>query len=221
MNGCPPMDDILGRVNEFARDHDIEFILHDSFEGFEDLDIDRGGYGVHPGFTPALSPQGQWIEARMFGKPIATMAAQPIDLAETLTSHLEVEGLYPSDRDRWELYGEARDLCDGIESFVIFTGGYLIAPDFRSSVEPQVSRLLMAILPRLNRELARQRWTPKHFFFTVKAGRNLAQRYNPQKLATGMRWYRDGSLLDGVERVVGYMSAGYVEKGADELVRGL
>lgn len=85
------MGDILARVNEFARDHDITFIVHDSFEGFEDLDIDRGGYGVHPGFTPALSPQGQWIEARMFGKPIATMAAQPIDMADTLTSHLETE----------------------------------------------------------------------------------------------------------------------------------
>jgi hypothetical protein len=215
--------DILARVNEFARDHDITFVVHESFDVFEDLDIDRGGYGVHPGFTPAVSPQGQWIEARMFGKPIATMAAQPIDLATTLTSHLETEGLYPSDRDRWELYGEARAMCDGITSFAIFTGGYLIAPDFRASnnPEPQVSRLLMSILPRLNRELARQRWMPEHFFFTVKAGRNLAQRYNPEALATGLRWWRDGSLLDGVERVVGYMSAGYVERGADELVRGL
>lgn len=215
------MSDILARVNDFARDHDITFIVHDSFEGFEDLDIDRGGYGVHPGFTPKVSPAGQWIEARMFGQPIATMAAQPINMADTLTSHLEREGLYPSDQDRWELYGEARAVCDTIEDFVIFTGGYLIAPDFRSSVEPQVSRLLMATLPRLNRELARQRWMPEHFFFTVKAGRNLAQRYNPEILAIGMRWYRHGSLLDGVERVVGYMSAGYVEKGADELVRGL
>lgn len=217
------MNDILARVNDFARDHDITFISHDTFEGFEELEIDRGGYGVYPGFTPAVSPSGLWIEARMFGRPIATMAAQPVVLADTLTSHIETEGMHPSSRDRWELYGEAREVCDQIRDFVVFTGGYLIAPDFRASScpEPQVSRLMMAILPRLNRELARQKWEPEHFYFTVKAGRNLAARYNPERLAEGMRWYRDGSLLDGVERVVGYMSAEYVEEGAGELLRGI
>lgn len=213
------MSDILARVNEFARDHDIRFVAHDSFEGFRELDIDRGEYEVYPGFTPEKSSSGLWIEARMFGRPVATMAAQPIPLISTLTDHIETEGLYPSDRDRWEVYGPARDICDGVTGMAVFTGGYLIAPDLRGSV---VSRdILMKVFPPLTRELARQRWRAPHYFFTVKGddrGRRLAERYAPEELEDGIRWYRDGTLMDGVPRVVGYMSAGFVEQGAIRLV---
>lgn len=213
------MSDILSRVNETLRDQDIQFARHDSFDGFADLDIDRGGYEIYPGFTPEISPDGLWIEARMHGRPIATMAAQPIVLADTLTSHLETEGLYPSTTDRWELYGDARAVCDAVTGFAVFTGGYLIAPDMRGS---QASRLLLRVFPKLTRELARLRWMPEHFFFTVKADmRWLGEKYAPEILAEGMRWCRDGKLLDDDERLVGYMSAGFVEKGAREMVRGL
>lgn len=212
---------MLDRVNETLRDRDIEFVRHDGFEGFRELDIDRQGYEVYAGFTPEHSSAGLWIEARMFGKPIATMAAQPIPLISTLTDHIETEGLYPSDRDEWEVYGLARDVCDAVTVAAVFTGGYLIAPDLRGS---EVSRLMMKVFPPLTRELARQKWGYDHYFFTVKGderGRRLAERYSPEVLADGIRWYRDGSLLDGVSRVVGYMSAGFVEKGAERLVSGL
>lgn len=213
------MSDALSRVNDFMRDHDIEFVRHDSFDGFEDLDIDRQGYGVYPGFTPAVSPDGMWIEARMFNRPIATMAAQPIVMESTLTDHLEGEGLFPSDHDRWEVTGEARRVCDMIRDFTVFTGGYLIAPDFqrKNNPESKVSELLMAVFPRLTRELARRRWHPEYLFFTVKAGRSLIDRYAPEGIAEGLRWYRYGKLLEGRERVIGYMSAAFVEERAASL----
>jgi hypothetical protein len=207
------VSDILARANS----GDLQFVTHDGFGGFEAA-LDRDGYAVYRGFTPEVSPDGLWLECRLDGRTVATMAAQPIALAGTLTEHIEGEGLYPSDTDEWEVFGEARPVLDGVTDFAVFTGGYFIATDIRGS---DTSRRIMATFPTLTRETARKRWGAEHFFFTTKGderGRRLAERYSPQVIADGINWYRDGELLEGVTRVVGYMSGTFVSEKASRVV---
>lgn len=212
------MSEILLATNGFVRDLDLELIHHNGFGRLEALDMDRGGQPVFKGFTPEASPDGFWIEARVHGRPIATYGAYPMILADTLTSHIELEGWYPCDNERWRVTGSARELTDSITDMAVFSGGIVVTPDMRKT---EISRMLVWMLPMVGRTLGIERWGARHFVFMVKPNiPGLGVRFRPQRLEPEIEWLRDGEPF-GLPRLFGYASQAFARRQADEFMRGL
>jgi hypothetical protein len=210
--------DVLARFNDLAAPQGLAFVQHHGFEGFHELPIDRGGYSIFQGFSSDVSKDGLWMACWQAGRPVATMAAMPMALGGTLVEHLETSGLYPTDRDRWEVYGEARDFLGQVTGFAVFSGGYLVDRALRGT---ETSRLILRLFPALGREMARQNWDATHLFSMVKGdakGRRLVPHYSHEKTLTGVNWYRDGDLLDNARRIVGCMSGRFVRAQALRLL---
>ncbi len=176
--------------------------------------MDRGGQPIFQGFTPEVSPDGFWIEARKDGKPVATYSAYPIVLADTLTSHIEEEGWYPTDRESWRVCEPARAICDGIQDMAVFSGGILVAPSLRKT---EASNLLVWLLPLIGRWIGVQRWDAPHFVFMVKPEiPGLGMRFRPERLEPAIEWYRGGEM-HGTPRLLGYASRGFALARAAEM----
>lgn len=212
------MRHILVETNAFLRDMDLEMIPHSGFDGLDALDMDRGGQPVFRGFTPDTSPDGFWIEARLHGRPIATYGAYPIVLSDTLTSHVEIEGWYPSATERWRVAGSARALTDRIRDMAVFSGGIVVTPDMRKT---EISKMLVWMLPMVGRAFGIERWDAPHFVFMVKPNiPGLGIRFRPERLEPEVEWIRDGQPF-GLPRLFGYASQGFARRQADDFMRSL
>ncbi|MCR9070112.1 MAG: hypothetical protein NXI18_00180 [Alphaproteobacteria bacterium] len=212
------MRQIFVETNAFLRGLDLELVLHDGFEALEPLNMDRGGQPVFSGFTPQNSPDGFWIEARLHGRPIATYGAYPMVLSDTLTSHIELEGWYPSSSDRWRVAGSARDLTDRIRDMAVFSGGIVVTPDMRKT---ETSKMLVWMLPMVGRSLGIERWDAPHFVFMVKPNiPGLGVRFRPERLEPEVEWYRSGQPF-GLPRLFGYASKEFARRQADDFMRSL
>lgn len=212
------MRDILADTNRFIRDQDLELIHHDGFDHLEALEMDRGGQPVFRGFTPEVSPDGFWLEARLHGRPIATYGAYPMVLADTLTSHIELEGWYPSEDESWRVTDAARGLTDTITDMAVFSGGIVVTPDMRKT---EVSRMLVWMLPMVGRSLGIARWEAPHFVFMVKPNiPGLGVRFRPERLEPEVEWTRNGEPF-GLPRLFGYASMNFAFRQAEEFRRAL
>lgn len=212
------MRHILAETNAFLRAMDMELIPHAGFQGLESLPMDRGGQPVFQGFTPDVSPDGFWIEARLHGRPIATYGAYPIVLPASLTDQIEHEGWYPTDTERWQVRGSARDLTDRIRDMAVFSGGIVVTPDMRKT---EISRMLVWMLPMVGRSLGVERWDAPHFVFMVKPNiPGLGVRFRPERLEPEIAWTRDGQPF-GEPRLFGYASQAFARREADDFMRSL
>lgn len=194
--------------------------VHHRLDGFDDLPIERD----IPTYRGFLEGSGQFLTVERDGGIVATFAAQPLVLADTLTAHLEIEGLYPqpwADADgnlvaeQWMVDRPARDITDAIRGLAVFTGGIWLRPDLRRSAggDTAVHDLLIegALLGRMGRAVAVAKTGAEHLFYFTKAGRAVAERFRPEigPLA-GIRWLRNGRDIG--PRVMGYISAGFVRE---------
>ncbi|MDF1791610.1 MAG: hypothetical protein P1U88_06855 [Thalassobaculaceae bacterium] len=212
------MSNLLTETNAFVQHLDLELIHHGGFDTLEALDMDRGGQPVFKGFTPAVSPDGFWIEARLHGRPIATYGAYPMILSDNLTSHIELEGWYPCDNESWRVTGSARSLTDRITDMAVFSGGIVVTPDMRKT---EISRMLVWMLPMVGRSLGIDRWAARHFVFMVKPNiPGLGVRFRPERLEPEVEWVRDGAAF-GLPRLFGYASQAFAQRQADEFRRSL
>lgn len=212
------MRHLLAETNAFLRTMDAELIPHGGFQGLDSLPMDRGGQPIFRGFTPDVSPDGFWIEARLHGRPIATYGAYPIVLPNTLTDQIESEGWYPTETESWQVRGSARALTDRIRDMAVFSGGIVVTPDMRKS---EISRMLVWMLPMVGRSLGVERWDAPHFVFMVKPNiPGLGVRFRPERLEPEIAWIRDGRPF-GEPRLFGYASQAFARCHADEFMRSL
>lgn len=210
--------DIFADLDATLAELDLDAAVHRRLDGFASLPVDRD----IPTYRGFVEGPGMYLTVSRHGEIVATFAAQPLVLAGTLTEHLETEGLYPQpwpDEDgrlvaeQWIVEPPARDITDAVKGLAVFTGGIWLAPHLRRSAggDLSVHNLLIegAVLGRIGRAAAYGLMPARHFFYFTKAGRAVAERFQPEiRPLAGVRWLRNGVELE--PRVLGYMSPAFI-----------
>lgn len=197
--------DGLQDIDAYAASHGLDMNLRLGFDGFASFPIDRGGHPVFAGFLPPRD--GFWIAVTLDGRPFATYAAMPMDPAESLSEHFEIDGLYPGD-DRWEIVDpDTRALCNTIRTTTMFGGGIVVDIRHRRT---ERSRRMMTLLPLAGRILGHALYGAEHFVYLQPASRSFSARTdNGFMRPLAVRWTRNGEDL-GAPRTFGHASWDHV-----------